>query len=229
MGPRARDVEAARPRRCPPSSNRAWNLERSVTRPRVTSGAPGRRTRRAAGRRLGRVGLRGPGAVGAAGGCLEPRYRAGHGCRGRRAGHGGRGGGRGRRLLHPADGSAGRVRRRRLRQRHQRRALERLESKARREGLANIQVVAGDVDDPRFPRQDLELVVIVHAFHDFSQPVEWLGNVRTYCVRARRWRSSTGIRRRAATSTSGRATASSATRRRPGSSRSRWLTTSPGT
>ena len=60
------------------------------------------------------------------------------------------------------------------------RALERLESNARREGLGNIHVVAGDVDDPRFPRQDLELVVIVHAFHDFSQPVEWLRNVRTY-------------------------------------------------
>ena len=60
------------------------------------------------------------------------------------------------------------------------RALDRLESNARREGLANIQVVAGVVDDPRFPRQDLELVVIVHAFHDFSQPVEWLRNVRRY-------------------------------------------------
>lgn len=60
------------------------------------------------------------------------------------------------------------------------RALERLESNARREGLANIQVVVGGVDDPRFPRRDLELVVIVHAFHDFSQPVEWLQNVRTY-------------------------------------------------
>ena len=48
------------------------------------------------------------------------------------------------------------------------RALDRLASSARREGLANIQVVVGDVDDPRFPRQDLELVVIVHAFHDFA-------------------------------------------------------------
>ena len=60
------------------------------------------------------------------------------------------------------------------------RALDRLASNARREGLANIQAVVGGVDDPRFPRQDLELVVIVHAFHDFSQPVEWLRNVRKY-------------------------------------------------
>jgi len=61
-----------------------------------------------------------------------------------------------------------------------RRALDRLASNATREGLANIQVVVGDVDDPRFPRRDLELVVIVHAFHDFTQPVEWLRNVRKY-------------------------------------------------
>ena len=66
------------------------------------------------------------------------------------------------------------------------RALNRLASSARHEGLANIQVVVGGVDDPRFPRQDLELVVIVHAFHDFSQPVEWLRNVRKYLKPRRR-------------------------------------------
>ena len=61
-----------------------------------------------------------------------------------------------------------------------RRALDRLESNARRERIDNIHVVEGDVDDPRFPRRDLELVVVVHAFHDFSQPVEWLRNVKKY-------------------------------------------------
>ena len=61
-----------------------------------------------------------------------------------------------------------------------RRALDRLASSARREQLDNVHVVEGDVDDPRFPRRDLELVVVVHAFHDFSQPVEWLRNARRY-------------------------------------------------
>jgi ubiquinone/menaquinone biosynthesis C-methylase UbiE len=61
-----------------------------------------------------------------------------------------------------------------------RRALDRLASSARAERLDNIHIVEGDVDDPRFPRRDLELVVIVHAFHDFSQPVEWLRNVKQY-------------------------------------------------
>jgi len=61
-----------------------------------------------------------------------------------------------------------------------RRALDQLKSNARRERLDNLHIVEGDTDDPRFPRRDLELVVIVHAFHDFSQPVEWLRNVKQY-------------------------------------------------
>jgi ubiquinone/menaquinone biosynthesis C-methylase UbiE len=61
-----------------------------------------------------------------------------------------------------------------------RRALDRLQSEARRERLDNIHIVEGDTDDPRFPRRDLELIVIVHAFHDFSQPVEWLRNAKGY-------------------------------------------------
>ena len=61
-----------------------------------------------------------------------------------------------------------------------RRALDQLQSNAKRERLDNVHTVEGDTDDPRFPRRDLELVVLVHAFHDFSQPVEWLRNVTKY-------------------------------------------------
>jgi ubiquinone/menaquinone biosynthesis C-methylase UbiE len=61
-----------------------------------------------------------------------------------------------------------------------RRALDRLQAEASRERLENIHIVEGDVDDPRFPRRDLQLIVIVHAFHDFSRPVEWLRNAQQY-------------------------------------------------
>jgi ubiquinone/menaquinone biosynthesis C-methylase UbiE len=61
-----------------------------------------------------------------------------------------------------------------------RRALDRLQAEASRERLENIHIVEGDVDDPRFPRRDLELIVVVHAFHDFSRPVEWLRNATQY-------------------------------------------------
>jgi SAM-dependent methyltransferase len=60
------------------------------------------------------------------------------------------------------------------------RALTSLAANARREQFSNVHTVEGTIDDPRFPRQDLELVVVVHAFHDFSRPVEWLVNARKY-------------------------------------------------
>jgi SAM-dependent methyltransferase len=60
------------------------------------------------------------------------------------------------------------------------RELDALAANARRERLANIHTVEGAVEDPLFPRQDLELVVVVHAFHDFSRPAEWLVNAKKY-------------------------------------------------
>ncbi len=60
------------------------------------------------------------------------------------------------------------------------RALRSLEERSRREGLKNVTTVLGAVDDPKFPRDDLQMVVIVHAFHDFSRPVEWLTNLKKY-------------------------------------------------
>ncbi len=61
-----------------------------------------------------------------------------------------------------------------------RHALDSLAANAKRERFSNVQTVEGTVDDPLFPRQDLELVVVVHAFHDFSRPVDWLVNARKY-------------------------------------------------
>ena len=60
------------------------------------------------------------------------------------------------------------------------RALTSLAANATTEQLANVHTVEGAIDDPLFPRKDLELVVVVHAFHDFSRPVEWLVNAKKY-------------------------------------------------
>jgi len=59
-------------------------------------------------------------------------------------------------------------------------SLRSLSEKADREGLTNVHAVEGAVDDPLFPRRDLQLIVIVHAFHDFAQPVRWLVNAKKY-------------------------------------------------
>lgn len=59
-------------------------------------------------------------------------------------------------------------------------ALARLDARSRRERRANIVTVAGDTDDPLFPNRSLNMIVIVHAFHDFGAPVQWLRNARKY-------------------------------------------------
>ncbi len=60
------------------------------------------------------------------------------------------------------------------------RALARLRSRSEREGVRNVHTVVGHTDDPLFPRADLEMVIVVHALHDFSKPVEWMVNLKKY-------------------------------------------------
>jgi len=62
----------------------------------------------------------------------------------------------------------------------QQRALNRMERRSEKEGIGNIHTVLGEIADPLFPRNDLEMVVMVHAFHDFEKPVEWLENLKKY-------------------------------------------------
>ncbi|MFC2119053.1 class I SAM-dependent methyltransferase [Bacteroidota bacterium] len=60
------------------------------------------------------------------------------------------------------------------------RALRSIRNKCETENINNIETVMGDIDDPLFPDKSLDLVVMVHSFHDFTQPVKWLENVKVY-------------------------------------------------
>ncbi len=55
-------------------------------------------------------------------------------------------------------------------------ALKYLRGRCEREGITNIETVLGEVEDPLLP-EDLDMVFIVNAFHDFSKPVELLNNL----------------------------------------------------
>jgi ubiquinone/menaquinone biosynthesis C-methylase UbiE len=55
-----------------------------------------------------------------------------------------------------------------------------IEHRCRREGIKNIHTVLGEVDDPLFPRNDLEMVAVIVCFHDFTEPVRWLQNLKKY-------------------------------------------------
>jgi ubiquinone/menaquinone biosynthesis C-methylase UbiE len=57
------------------------------------------------------------------------------------------------------------------------RALKSLEDRCKREGVRNVTAVIGEVNDPLFPKRELDCVVMMMAFHDFEKPVEWMKNV----------------------------------------------------
>ena len=59
-------------------------------------------------------------------------------------------------------------------------SLAELEAYRQKQGDTNVRTVVGTVDDPLFPATDLDLLVIVNAFHDFEKPVQWLVTAEEY-------------------------------------------------
>jgi ubiquinone/menaquinone biosynthesis C-methylase UbiE len=56
-------------------------------------------------------------------------------------------------------------------------ALASIRRKCEEEGIANIETIVGEVEDPLFPEARLDMVFIVNAFHDLAKPVELLNNI----------------------------------------------------
>ncbi|MBE0558708.1 MAG: class I SAM-dependent methyltransferase, partial [Proteobacteria bacterium] len=55
--------------------------------------------------------------------------------------------------------------------------LEDIDERRERESLTNIETIVGEVDDPLFPKGRLDMVVMMNAFHDFTEPTTWMRNV----------------------------------------------------
>jgi ubiquinone/menaquinone biosynthesis C-methylase UbiE len=57
------------------------------------------------------------------------------------------------------------------------RALSAIRRKCESEGISNIETIVGEVEDPLFPDDALDMVFIVNAFHDLAKPVALLNNL----------------------------------------------------
>jgi ubiquinone/menaquinone biosynthesis C-methylase UbiE len=57
------------------------------------------------------------------------------------------------------------------------RALAAIRQKCEEEGITNIETIVGQVEDPLFPKDMLDMVFIVNAFHDLAKPVALLNNI----------------------------------------------------
>ncbi|MCK4646637.1 MAG: class I SAM-dependent methyltransferase [Candidatus Aminicenantes bacterium] len=58
--------------------------------------------------------------------------------------------------------------------------LRSINNRCKRENINNIKTVLGKVEDPLFPVNELDMVVMLRAFHDFEKKVEWLKNAKKY-------------------------------------------------
>lgn len=59
-------------------------------------------------------------------------------------------------------------------------ALDEIESRAKREGVKNIEIVMGEIEDPIFPVDDLDMVIMVYVLHMLDKPLEFMKNVKQY-------------------------------------------------
>lgn len=56
--------------------------------------------------------------------------------------------------------------------------LELIQRKLRAGNIDNVALVLGDIDDPRLPRGELDLVLMVDVYHEFSAPQTMLRRLR---------------------------------------------------
>jgi ankyrin repeat protein/predicted methyltransferase len=59
-------------------------------------------------------------------------------------------------------------------------SLDVIRERAGREGLRNIKIVVGAVEDPLFPEKNLDLVIMVYVLHELERPIPFLKNLRSY-------------------------------------------------
>ena len=64
----------------------------------------------------------------------------------------------------------------------QREMLQKLRIRAEREKIKNIELVRGDVDDPQLPPGEVDLLLMVDVYHEFSHPESMLWGIRRSLV-----------------------------------------------
>jgi ubiquinone/menaquinone biosynthesis C-methylase UbiE len=56
--------------------------------------------------------------------------------------------------------------------------IELLNKNMRERKIANVRAVLGAIDDPKLPKESLDLVLLVDVYHEFSEPEKMLDRIR---------------------------------------------------
>lgn len=57
-------------------------------------------------------------------------------------------------------------------------ALRSIRNRCKKEGIENIETIVGEVEDPLFPPQQMDMVVMMYVFHDLEKPAAFMKNVK---------------------------------------------------
>ena len=59
-------------------------------------------------------------------------------------------------------------------------SLSRIESRIENEGINNIEIILGEIEDPLFPESNLDVVIMVYVFHHLDKPEAFFNNIKKY-------------------------------------------------
>jgi len=59
-------------------------------------------------------------------------------------------------------------------------SLDFIESRAKSEGIRNIETVMGEIEDPLFPEKNLDMIVFVYVLHMLDRPLQFMDNIKKY-------------------------------------------------
>ena len=58
-----------------------------------------------------------------------------------------------------------------------RRALDGLQSRCQRDGFTNVEIILGEVRDPKFPEGSLDIAFMINVYHHLDDPLPLLRNI----------------------------------------------------
>jgi len=61
-----------------------------------------------------------------------------------------------------------------------RQSLDVIENRAKREGIKNIKIIMGEIEDPLFPEKNLDMIIMVYVLHMLDKPLQFMENVKKY-------------------------------------------------
>jgi len=59
-------------------------------------------------------------------------------------------------------------------------SLKIIEVRIKNDKIKNIETVLGKVQDPMFPKKNLDMIVMVYVLHCLDKPIEFIGNLEKY-------------------------------------------------